>query len=54
MKILEDIKVVNIGLEFFYEELLKQNCQVVNMQWTPPQPISIKASEFLKKLRRAD
>lgn len=51
MKILEEIRVVNIGLEFFYDELLKQNCQAVNMQWTPPQPISNKASDFLKKLR---
>lgn len=51
MNILENIKVVNIGLEFFYEELVKQNCEAINMQWTPPPQISNKALDFLKKLK---
>ena len=54
MNMLEEIVVVNIGLDFFREELEKQDCRVVNINWQPPQSIGDGALDFLKKLRDGD
>ena len=51
MEILQDVRVINIGLELFYQELSRQHCNVINVNWNPPPKISKKTEDFLNKLR---
>ena len=33
----EELAVINVGVENFYEALKIQNVKGINVQWTPPQ-----------------
>ena len=44
------LKVVNIGLQFFYEELKRQDVDVVNVQWRPPVQLDDRLKGILEKI----
>ena len=47
------LKVVNVGLRLFYEELKKQGVEAAHVQWRPPAGGDLEALELLKRLRKA-
>ena len=50
-KLLEDpLKVVNIGLEGFAQELDQQGVEVVHVNWAPPAGGDPKLADLLSKL----
>lgn len=46
----EPVKVVNIGLEGFADELEQQGVEVVHIDWTPPAGGDPKLANLLSKL----
>jgi FdrA protein len=46
----QPIKVINVGLEGFANELAGQNVPVLQVQWTPPAGGNPKLAELLSKL----
>ncbi len=46
-----EIKVVNMGLQSFYESLQDQEVSSVHMEWKPPAGGKKELMEILKKLR---
>lgn len=46
-----EIKVVNMGLQSFYESLQEQEVSSVHMEWKPPAGGKKELMEILKKLR---
>ena len=44
------MKVVNLGLESFAEELAQQGVEVVHVDWTPPAGGDLALAELLSKL----
>ena len=48
--LLDGLKVVNIGLEGFAEELDTQNVEVVHVDWSPPAGGDPKLAALLSKL----
>jgi hypothetical protein len=31
-----EINAINVGIEFFKDDMLKQNASVTHLEWTPP------------------
>ena len=46
----EPLKVINIGLEGFAEELKQQGVETVQVDWTPPAGGDPKFADLLSKL----
>jgi FdrA protein len=46
----EPLKVINIGLEGFAEELTQQGVEVVQVDWAPPAGGDTKVADLLSKL----
>ena len=46
----EPLKVINIGLEDFAEELKQQGVETVQVDWTPPAGGDPKLADLLSKL----
>ena len=46
----QPIKVINVGLEGFADELAGQDVPVLQVQWTPPAGGNPKLAELLSKL----
>jgi FdrA protein len=44
-------RVINIGLELFAGDLLRQGAQVVHVRWTPPAGGNARLASLLSKLR---
>lgn len=44
------VKVLNIGLELFYEELKKQGVDVVHVEWKPPIKLEKEIEDILSKV----
>lgn len=50
-KLLEDqVKVINVGLEGFANELAEQGVDVTHVDWTPPAGGDPKLADLLSKL----
>ncbi len=53
-KILElfksEVKIVNVGLEYFYKELRKQGAQAVHVVWQPRPKLEKDLEEILDKI----
>ncbi len=45
-----EVKVVNIGLEYFYKELKKQGVKVAHVMWQPRPKLEKDLEEILKKI----
>ena len=54
MDITEHIKVINVGLEFFYRELERQDVPVVPVSWSPPAQGRSDVLDLLKSLRMGE
>ena len=50
VRILENRKVLNIGLSLFAEELRRQGVEVVEVDWSPPLEIEEDLKDILDKL----
>jgi len=50
VRILENRKVLNIGLSLFAEELRRQGVDVVEVDWSPPREIEEDLKDILDKL----
>jgi hypothetical protein len=50
VRIVENRKVLNIGLSLFAEELRRQGVEVVEVDWSPPQEIEEDLKDILDKL----
>jgi hypothetical protein len=50
VRILENRKVLNIGLSLFAEELRRQGVEVVEVDWSPPKEIEEDLKDILDKL----
>jgi hypothetical protein len=46
----QPLKVINVGLELFYESLVVQGTEVVQVGWTPPAGGDQEIAELLEKL----
>lgn len=46
-----DLKVVNIGLESFYNDLKKQEVPVIHVKWRPTAGGNKKMASFLSRLK---
>lgn len=46
----EGPKVINIGLELFYDELKSQNMQVLQVDWAPPADGDKELAKILESL----
>jgi hypothetical protein len=46
----EKLKVINVGLEIFYESLVAQGVDVVQVDWRPPAGGDEKMAKLLDKL----
>lgn len=47
----KDLKVVNIGLESFYNDLKKQEVEVIHVDWRPTAGGSKKLASLLSRLK---
>jgi len=45
-----NLKVLNIGLETFYESLKAQDVSVIHVRWQPPPKLEKKLEEALEKI----
>ncbi len=45
-----DLKVINIGLEIFHDELKQQAVEVVQVEWVPPAEGDREMANLLEKL----
>ena len=45
-----ELKVINIGLEFFYKSLKDQNVKAVHVVWQPPPKIEKDLQDILGKI----
>ncbi|MEM3186357.1 MAG: hypothetical protein QXQ39_06730 [Conexivisphaerales archaeon] len=43
-------KVINVGLEIFYDSLQKQGVQTVHVEWNPPVKLEKELEDILSKL----
>ncbi|HHX95187.1 MAG TPA: fdrA domain protein [Clostridia bacterium] len=48
----QELKVINVGIESFYNSLIDQNVKVVNVNWKPPAGGNEKMLSILNKLNR--
>lgn len=46
----KELKVINIGIEMFAEDLEKQNVDVVHVDWRPPAEGDLDILKLLEKL----
>lgn len=46
----ERLKVINVGLELFYDELKSQDLQVLHVDWAPPADGDKELAKILEKL----
>jgi len=46
----EKLKVVNIGISTFADDLRSQNVEVIHVEWKPPAGGDIEMSKLLEKL----
>lgn len=47
----QDLKIINMGLESFYNDLKKQDIKVLHVDWRPPAGGNKKMISLLNKLR---
>jgi len=47
------LKIVNIGLEWFYHELKRQGAEVVHVKWRPPAGGDKEIIELLRRIKTA-
>ena len=47
----QDLKVINMGLESFYNDLKSQNVQTIQMAWKPPAGGNKKMMGLLARLK---
>jgi len=47
----QELKVINMGLESFYNDLKKQNIEVTHVDWRPPAGGNKKMISLLNKLK---
>lgn len=52
MDITKNVKVINVGLEFFWHELERQGICVVPVRWSPPAQDRSEVLDLLKNLRK--
>ncbi len=45
-----ELKIINIGVEMFADDLKKQNIQVVHVNWKPPAEGDLDILKILEKL----
>jgi uncharacterized UPF0146 family protein len=50
IRMIENRKVLNIGLRLFAEELRRQGIDVVEVDWSPPPEIEEDLKDILNKL----
>jgi len=48
------LKVINIGIKIFADDIKKQGCQVVNVDWRPPAGGDIEIIKLLEKLEEGN
>jgi len=46
----EDLKIINIGLEIFHDELKNQAIEVLQVEWVPPAEGDREVANILEKL----
>jgi len=51
VKKFERVEVINVGLEFLYDELVKQGIGAVNVNWAPPAQGNQEMLNILRSLR---
>lgn len=51
VEITRQIQVINVGLEFFRDELERQDIPVVHLDWHPPAQGNSAVLQLLKQLR---
>ena len=44
---MEKIRVINLGLQFFYDALVSQDVKVTQIEWRPPVKQSVEVEEML-------
>jgi len=47
------LKIVNIGLEWFYHELKRQGAEVVHVKWRPPAGGDREMIDLLRRIKSA-
>ena len=45
-----ELKIINVGLETFYNDLRRQGVKVVHVKWSPPPKLEKELEEALDKL----
>ncbi|MBE09945.1 MAG: fdrA domain protein [Rhodospirillaceae bacterium] len=48
--LLDSLKIVNIGLESFSQDLQKQDVSVIHVDWSPPAGGNVELANLLSKL----
>lgn len=48
----QKLKIINIGIQTFAEDLKKQNVEVIHVDWRPPAGGDMEILELLDKLRK--
>jgi hypothetical protein len=46
----KELKVINVGIEMFADDLEKQNVDVIHVNWRPPAGGDLDILKFLEKL----
>ncbi len=49
----DKLRIVNIGLEWFYHELRRQGAEVVHVRWRPPAGGDKEMIDLLRRIKRA-
>jgi len=49
----KELKVINIGIEMFADDLEKQNVDVIHVNWRPPAGGDLDILKLLEKLERS-
>ena len=49
-KYVQGLRVINIGLQGFYDALVQQGCKAVQLEWRPPVKQSKEVQEILDAL----
>lgn len=45
-----DLRVINVGLQFFYDALVSQNVKATQLQWRPPFKVSAETTSSLNRI----
>lgn len=51
-KLSNNMKILNVGLELFYNELKKQGGNVIHVEWKPPVKLEKDIEDILSKVMR--